>query len=135
MNKILSLAGIIALTAIISTSAYAGNTGTGNPGKTMDQQTVYDNSAELRATLAADQAELNALMMGSNPDPKRVRTLSENISKSQDELRRQTGGYTTPMMDHGSSHMGMNCTYHNGQPLHMNGSMGGHMNGQMGGCC
>ena len=127
MKKILSLAGIIALAAIVSTSAYAGNTGTGNPANPMDQQAYYDNTAALRASLAADQAELNALMKGNNPDPKRARALSESISKSQDELRRQAGSYAAPMMGHGGSHMSMNGYDHNGQDPHMYGYMNGCM--------
>ena len=109
MKKFFSLAGIVALTAIISTGAYAGNKETTNPPNTVDQQqSFYDNTAILRATLAADQAELDALMVGDNPDPKRARALSESISKSQDELRRQAGSYATPKMGHGGSHMAMN---------------------------
>lgn len=124
MKKIFSLAGIVALAAIISTGAYAGNTGTANPANPNDQQAFYDNTTTLRASLAADQAELNALMVGGNPDPKRVRALSENISKSQDELRRQAGSYAAPMMGHGGSHMAMNGYDHNGQDPHMNGCGG-----------
>jgi len=127
MKRILSLAGIMVLAAIVSTSSYAGNTGTGNSANPTDQQAYYDNTAALRASLAADQAELNALMMGNNPEPKRARALSENISKSQDELRRQAGSFTAPMMGHGGSHMAMNGYDHNGQNPHMYGYMNGCM--------
>lgn len=122
MKKFFSLAGIVALTAIISTGAYAGNKETTTPPNPVDQQqSFYDNTATLRATLAADQAELDALMVGDNPDPKRARALSESISKSQDELRRQAGSYATPKMGHGGSHMAMNGYDHKGQDPHMNG--------------
>lgn len=87
----------------------------------MDQQSFFDNTAALRASLAADQAELHALMMSNDPDPKRVRALSETISKSQDELRRQSGGYPV-MMGPGGSYMAMNYGRN-----HMNGYVGGCM--------
>lgn len=126
MKKILSLAGIIALAAIVSTSAHAGNTGTGNPINPMDRQAFYDSTAALRASLAADQAELNALMSGNNPDPKRARALSESISKSQDELMRQAGSQA-PMMGYSGSHMGMNNAHNRGPYTYACGCMGGCM--------
>ena len=52
--------------------------------------TAYQNfqkeTTDLRAGLAADMAEMNALMAGTNPDAKRVRALSESISAKQSQL-------------------------------------------------
>ena len=137
MKKITSLTGIIVLAALISTSAYAVNKNTSDTANPTNQQDFYEKTAALRATLAADQAEYNALMAGNNPDPKRIRTLAENISKAQDELRSVAGNYTGSMMGPGGGHhLAMNGNGHNGQEPHMNGSRGGHMNGSYGsGCC
>ena len=133
MKKITSLTGIIVLAAMLSTSAYAVNKETSNTANPMDQQDFYEKTAPLRTTLAADQAEYNALMAGENPDPKRIRALAENISKAQDELRSVAGNYPDSTMGPGGGHhLAMNGNGHHGQEPHMNGSMGGHMNG--GGC-
>lgn len=51
MKKILSLTGIIALAAIVSSSAFAGIIGTGNPTNT---------TASMGVSSPASQAELNA---------------------------------------------------------------------------
>jgi len=49
-------------------------------------QTYQKDTADLRTGLAADMAELNALMAGANPDAKRARALSESISVKQNQL-------------------------------------------------
>jgi len=49
-------------------------------------QTFQKDTADLRAGIAADTAELNALMAGTNPDAKRARALSESISAKQNQL-------------------------------------------------
>lgn len=121
MKKILALTGTIALAAIISSSAYAATPAMDHTPKTVDYQAMYDNTATLRASLAADRAELAALIASDNPDIKRVRELSASISGSEDDLRRQTGNYMGSMMNNGGHMMGG----------HMGG---GHMNGNMGGC-
>lgn len=126
MKKILSFAGIMVMAAIISTSAFAVNNDTGNSTEPMDQQEFFDKTATLRASLAADQAELNALMMGDTPDVKRIRSLSESISKSKDELRRLAGNYGPSMFGHGGAYMGINCCQ-GGQGHQMNGHMNEHM--------
>lgn len=129
MKKILSLTGIIALAAIVSSNAFAANLGTSNSTNPTNEQVLYDNTAPLRTSLAADQAELDALMAGNNPDPKRARTLAENISKSGDELRRQYGNQMASMTNNGH-HMGRNYG-HNGEGYHMAGNMNGNMAGCM----
>lgn len=49
-------------------------------------QAFRQDTADTRASLAADMAEFNALMAGSNPDPARARSLSESISAKQNQL-------------------------------------------------
>lgn len=135
MKKIFSIAGIIAMTAIVSASAFAVNNEPNKLTNPMDQQAFYDSTATLRASLAADQAELNALMVGSTPDVAKTRSLSENISKSRDELRRLSGDYTASMLGHGEGHRGsqiaMNGYGLQGQDPHMNGGTAGHRGGCM----
>lgn len=46
-------------------------------------QKFRTETKEIRLTIAADQAELNALMAGQNPDSKRARELSENLAANQ----------------------------------------------------
>ena len=113
MKKIISLTGIIAMAALTSTTGYAAKDTTAAAGT--EQQAAYDNTAGLRSSLAADQVELNALMLNDNPDPKRARELAANISKTEDELGRLlgTGGY-----------MGRGCGV--GYGHHMAQNMNGH---------
>lgn len=49
-------------------------------------QKFLDDTAEVRTSLAADQAELNAVMRSDNPDSARVRTLTETIIQKQAKL-------------------------------------------------
>lgn len=129
MKKILSLTGIMVLAAIVSTSASAGTSGTGNSATAVDQQAVHHKTDALRSSLAADQAELDALMAGNNPDPKQARALSESIGKAENELSRQSRNYMVSMMNNGG-HMGRSYG-HNGQGYHMMGGMNGYMAGCM----
>lgn len=59
MKKILSLTGIMVMAAIVSTSAIAGITGTGNPTNTV---------ASMGVTSPAGQAELGVLADGNYPE-------------------------------------------------------------------
>lgn len=59
MKKILSLTGIMIMAAIVSTSAFAGNTGTGNPTNT---------AAFMGVSSPADQAELGVMADGYYPE-------------------------------------------------------------------
>jgi Spy/CpxP family protein refolding chaperone len=54
---------------------------------------ILNETKEIRITIAADQAELNALMAGQNPDSTRVRELSENIATNQLALEEKSRGY------------------------------------------
>lgn len=49
-------------------------------------QKFLDETADLRTGLAGDRAELRAVMAGTNPDPARVRTLTETIIEKQTKL-------------------------------------------------
>jgi hypothetical protein len=53
-------------------------------GATIEEdQKFLDATKEIKIQIAADQAELNAIMAGQNPDSKRVRELSESIATNQ----------------------------------------------------
>jgi Spy/CpxP family protein refolding chaperone len=56
-------------------------------------QSFNNDTQALRSSIAADRTELNALMAGTNPDPKQARELSERISKSENELRNKAQEY------------------------------------------
>ncbi len=49
-------------------------------------QAFRQETAAIRSSMAADEAELNAIMAGANPDAKRARVLSESISDKQNQL-------------------------------------------------
>lgn len=63
-----------------------------------DYQAFMKETADLRSTIAADRAELNALMANGNPDPERVRSLTRSISDKENTLadmaRTNNVGYT-----------------------------------------
>ena len=59
MKKFLALTGIIAMTVVISSSAYAGNLGMGNTTTT---------TTSMVATLPSDQIELKVLADGNYPE-------------------------------------------------------------------
>lgn len=68
---------------------------------------------KIQVKLSADQAELTALMSSANPDPQRIRTLSEQISTGQIALQSQYGatGYGNGhnMMGPGMMNGGYGC--------------------------
>lgn len=96
MKKIIMALAIVATIGFASTSALAwgmhGWNGNGNGcgygagySSQVDDKTYQeflDSTAELRSAIRADRAELAAVMAGQNPDPKRVRALTENIDKN-----------------------------------------------------
>ncbi len=57
-------------------------------------QSFANDTQDLRSSISADRAELSALMAGTNPDDKRARALSEQISKSENELRSKAQQYS-----------------------------------------
>lgn len=102
MTKTITAVTAIFIVGFFAVSAYAWGCGNG-PGAGMnghgqrfnnqsevnqkDMDAFFKETQPLRESLSADRAELNALMAGTNPDPKRARALSENISKTQEALR------------------------------------------------
>jgi hypothetical protein len=132
MKKITSVTAMLALAALLSSGAYAATASETTPTTNTNQQTFFDQTATLRANLAADRAELHALIAAKSQDTKRIRTLSENISKSEDELRLQARKNNVPLMGPGSMHLGMNCDSNGMMGKHMQGNMDHDMNGTMG---
>ena len=59
----------------------------------MKQKRPGSQSKETRLAIAADQAELSAIVAGPTPDSKRVRELSENIATNQLLLEEKSRGY------------------------------------------
>jgi len=56
-------------------------------------QSFMSDTQSLRSSISADRAELNALMAGTNPDPKEAGRLSEQISPSEIEMRNKAQEY------------------------------------------
>lgn len=122
MKKIMLTISTLLMVGFFATSAFAwgcggygggwNNTGGYNMGA---YQTFSNDTQALRSSIAADRAELNALMAGTNPYPKRARQLSEQISKSENDLRTKAREYNIAgigpgMMGYGN---GINGHSHN----------------------
>jgi Spy/CpxP family protein refolding chaperone len=56
-------------------------------------QKFLDETKGARLAIAADQAELSAIVAGPNPDSKRARELSENIATNQLLLEEKSRAY------------------------------------------
>jgi hypothetical protein len=124
MKKIFMTISIVLMVGFLAGSAYAwgcgGMYGNGyNNGmrgnhngagyNNGDYQSFNNDTQALRSSIEADRVELNALMAGTNPDPKQARELSERISKSENELRNKAQEYNVSsrgMMGYGQ---GWNC--------------------------
>lgn len=132
MKKIKSVTAMLALAALLTSGAYAATASETTPTTNTNQQTYLDQTATLRANLAADRAELHALVAAKSQDTKRIRTLSENISKAEDELRLQARKNNVPLMGPGGMHLGMNCDSTGMTGKHLQGKMGHDMNSTMG---
>ena len=65
----------------------------GNGIDTTERQKFLDETKEIRIEIAADQAELSALMAGDNPDSAKVRELSESIATKQITLQEKSSEY------------------------------------------
>jgi hypothetical protein len=74
-----------------------------------ERQKFLDETKEIRVQIAADSAELNALMAGQNPDSKRVRELTKSIATNQIAMQEKSRSYGwdngrmhgKPMMNNG----------------------------------
>lgn len=64
-----------------------------NGANDAESQKFFDETKDIRIQIAADRAELNALMAGDNPDSKRVRELSESIATKQITLQEKSRDY------------------------------------------
>ena len=102
MKKIITITTILFSAALISSTAFAwwggGMMGDHHDGmyttaNSTDRQAFYDATVDLRADLAANQAELNAIQATDNPDPAKIKTLTRKIIKQQDQLRVQAEKY------------------------------------------
>ena len=101
MKRTIITSAMILLTVLLASGVYAWNCGgmysngmySNGYNETGYSQSFYNDTASLRSSMAADRAELNALMLGANPDPARARVLSEKISKAADELRLKAQKY------------------------------------------
>jgi hypothetical protein len=93
MKKFVMALAVVSVVSLVSVNAMAwginGCPGNGyGPGYNATQvdqkayQEFADSTADLRAAIHADRAEMAAIMAGQNPDAKRVRALTENIEKN-----------------------------------------------------
>ena len=108
MKKIITITAVLFTAAFISSSAFAwwggGMMGNHHDGRyttnnTGDRQAFYDATQDLRASLAADQAELNAVLAKDNPDSAKIKDLSLKIVKEKDQLREQAEKFQTATAD------------------------------------
>lgn len=120
MKKIILTVSIVLMVGFMAASAYAWgcggmhgsghNNGMHGAGYNNDAYQSFNNNTQaLRSSIAADRAELNALMASNNPDAKRVRALTEKISQSEIELRNAAQQYNMAGMGMGGYGQGWNC--------------------------
>lgn len=124
MKKFVMALAVVAVVALVSANAMArgmhGWQGNGygmgyGMGYTsqVDQkayQDFLDSTADLRAAVRADRAEIAAIMAGQNPDAKRVRALTENIDKNVTAIQDKAEALGLPQnggMGYGFRHGGM----------------------------
>jgi hypothetical protein len=86
----------------------------------VESQKFLTETKDIRVQIAADRAELNALMAGQNPDSKRVRELSESIALNQLTLQEKSQAY-------GWGNRSMNGNYMMGPGMMNGGYYGGCM--------
>ena len=92
MKKFVLALAVVSVVSLVSVNAMAwgkqgwqGNCAGPGYATQVDQkayQEFVDSTADLRAAVRADRAEMAAIMAGQNPDAKRVRALTENIDKN-----------------------------------------------------
>lgn len=106
--KIKLIAAVVATTLIVGfTTMNAAARGWGNGRYHMmsqemvcgaglsdaDRQKFLNETKEVRGLIAADRAELHAIMAGQNPDSKRARELAENIAANKFTLQEKSQAY------------------------------------------
>ncbi|WP_319583974.1 zinc resistance protein [uncultured Pseudodesulfovibrio sp.] len=92
-------------------------------------QDFQDATADLRAAVRADRAEMAAIMAGQNPDAKRVRALTENIDKNVTAIHAKAKELGLPQFGAMGPGMGRGVGCGMGAGHGMRGGMG---NGGMG---
>lgn len=109
----------LTLALVVALALYSGNAqawGWGQNGmmgsfgpvyNSADFQAFMTETASLRIEIAADRAELRALMTNSQPDPKRVRELTERISANEIKLAEKARSYNVNSMTPGGPDFGM----------------------------
>ncbi len=128
MKKMNMITGMLFAAAVLSTGAYAASTNT-TAANTTNQQAFFAQTTTLRANLAADSAELEALLHSNTPDTSRIRTLSENITTERDTLRQQAIKFNVAQMGYGGMMTaGEGCGYGGGM---MGSGFHGNMHGSM----
>lgn len=82
----------------------------GNPAmyNSPEYKKFLNETRDLRISLRGDRAEMRAIMSGTNPDPKRVRTLAEDISRKEAQLADKAESSNLPYMPMGRG-AGFNC--------------------------
>jgi Spy/CpxP family protein refolding chaperone len=78
-------------------------------GNNTAYQQFLDQTRDLRTSLRADRAELQAIMAGTNPDPAKVRTLVESIAKKEIKLSDQAKANNVSFGRMGPRGGGYNC--------------------------
>lgn len=117
MKKTIITISSFLIVGFLTASAYAWNCGgmygygdyDGANYHNGSYQSFNDDTQALRSSIAADRAELNALMAGTNPDSKRARKLSKEISKSENELRNKAKAQNVSAMGMTGYGQGWDC--------------------------
>ncbi|MEZ7196065.1 zinc resistance protein [Pseudodesulfovibrio karagichevae] len=114
MKKTFLTLALVAAVALVSANAMAwgmhGWNGNGygygmqanNQVDSKAYQDFLNSTADLRASISADRAEVAALMAGQNPDAKQVRALTERINKNITALNEKAAAAGLP----GQGYMG-----------------------------
>lgn len=119
MKKTITAVAATLIVGFFAASAYAWGCGYGGgmhengynqSGYNGAYQSFINDTQDLRSSISADRAELNALMAGANPDPQKARALSEKISQSENELRAKAQQHNVAGgMGNGGYGQGWNC--------------------------
>ncbi|WP_338669712.1 zinc resistance protein [Pseudodesulfovibrio methanolicus] len=110
MKKTFLTLALVAAVALVSANAMAwgmhGQRGNGygngygmqynNQVDSKAYQDFLNSTADLRASISADRAEVAALMAGQNPDAKQVRALTEHINKNITALNEKAAALGLP---------------------------------------
>lgn len=135
MKKFVMALAVVSVVSLVSVNAMAwginGCPGNGyGPGYNATQvdqkayQEFADSTADLRAAIHADRAEMAAIMAGQNPDAKRVRALTENIEKNATAIQAKAKELGLPQYGAMGRGMGRGMGYGMG-PGHGHGMRGG----------